>query len=438
MRIRFNRVSGPVFQRAQLLESADPLYNPGCGWYHVYTFPAQPPDGPRPVEEEVWLDEACREEILALVLVDIGAFRTGELSPEALDHISRIMDFFRENHKQMILRFVYDRAGKGMINEPSSRQLVKKHMEQIGAIIRPYAAHILVIQGIFVGNWGEMHGSKFLDSDSLCDLLHTLYRATGEECFLAVRTPAQWRTAADNPKLPEELKTKLALFNDGLFGSPTDLGTYAESDSEHPSRGNRSRRQELEWQEQYMGNVPNGGEALAGSSLTGYLTAAADMRKMHLSYLNSIYQPEQLEYWKNEQAAGEDCWGKLNGYEYIGRHLGYRFVVRDAEMKKGRLRITVENCGFANLCEGADCFLISMENGEETFRLELKTDPRQWKSGQIVLLETELPLKDWKKDQHLFLALERQREGGNIRFANQGAGEMLKIGSILIASSPST
>lgn len=79
-----------------------------------------------------------------------------------------------------------------------------------------------------------------------------------------------------------------------------------------------------------------------------------------------------------------------------------------------------------------------MENGEETFRLELKTDPRQWKSGQSVLLETELPLKNWKKDQDLFLALERPGEGGKIRFANQGAGEMLKIGSILIASSPST
>ena len=437
MRIRFNRASGPVFQRAQLLESAEPLYNPGCGWYHVYTFQAQPPDAPRPVEEEIWLDEACREEVLALVLVDIGAFRTGELSREALDHISRILDFFRENHKQMILRFVYDRVGKGMINEPSSRQLVKKHMEQIGDVIRPYAAHILVIQGIFVGNWGEMHGSKFLDSDSLCDLLHTLYRAAGEECCLAVRTPAQWRMAADNPKLPDEMKAKLALFNDGLFGSPTDLGTYAGSDSEQSHPGSRSRAKELEWQEQHMRNVPNGGEALAGNDLTGYLAAAADMRKMHLSYLNSVYQQEQLAYWKSEKVVQEDCWGQLNGYEYIGRHLGYRFVVRDAEWKKGQLRIRVENCGFANLCESADCFLIAMKDGEEAFRRRLDTDPRQWKSGQSVFLETELPLKNCKKDKELFLTLKRQSDSRNILFSNQGAEEMLQIGSILIASSPS-
>lgn len=437
MRIRFNKASGLVFQRAQLLESADSLHNPGCGWYHVYTFQAQPSEEFPSVEEEVWLDEACREEVLALVLVDIGAFRAGELSGEALDHISRILDFFRENRKQMILRLVYDRVGKGMMNEPSSRQLVKRHMEQIGGILRPYAAHILVIQGIFVGNWGEMHGSKFLDADSLCELLHTLYRATEGKCFLAVRTPAQWRTAADSPKLPEGLKGKLALFNDGLFGSPTDLGTYAGDDGDLSSRGNGSRARELAWQEKHLENVPNGGEALAGTELTGYLPAAADLGKMHLSYLNSVYQPEQLEYWKREKVVREDCWGNLNGFDYIGRHLGYRFVVRDAEMKKGRLRIRVENCGFAGLQEEADCLLITMENGAEIARRELDTDPRQWKSGQSVILETELSPKDWKENQSLALSLKRKSDGCRIRFANQGAENSLQIGSFVTANSPS-
>lgn len=435
MRIRFNKDSGPNFQRAELLESAEPLHNPGCGWYHVYTFQAQPPEDGRPVEEEIWLDEACQKEVLALVLVDIGAFRSSELSEEALAHITRIMDFFRGNQKQMILRFVYDRAGKGMVNEPSARGLVKRHMEQIGAAILPYASHILVIQGIFVGNWGEMHGSKFLDSVSLCDLLNTLYRATEGKCFLAVRTPAQWRTAADNPKLAKGLKTKLALFNDGLFGSPTDLGTYSESDVE-TLLGNRSRKKELEWQEQHMGDMPNGGEALAGSDLTGYLAAAAEMQKMHLSYLNSVYQPEQLNYWKSEKVFMTDCWGELNGYDYIGRHLGYRFVVRDAEMKKRKLQITVENCGFSNLHEKASCFLILMENGIEISRQDLNTDPRHWKSGQRVLLEAELPPEDLNGNRTFYLALKRNVDGSAVRFANQGSGNMLQIGSISTVSSP--
>lgn len=438
MRIRFKKDSGLKFQRAQLLESAKPLSNPGGGWYHVYTFQAQPPEDGRPVEEEIWLDDACKEEILALVLVDIGAFRSSELSEDALCHISRIMEFFRSSQKQMILRFVYDRVGKGMVNEPSAKRLVKKHMEQIGGIILPYAAHILVIQGIFVGNWGEMHGSKFLDDASLCDLLHTLYCATEGKCFLAVRTPGQWRTAADSPDLPEEMKTKLALFNDGLFGSPTDLGTYAGAGSEDPLLEKEIRRKELEWQEQHMGNVPNGGEALAGHDLTGYLSAAADMGKMHLSYLNSVYQPELLEYWKSERVARADCWGELNGYDYIGRHLGYRFVVRDAEMTKGKLRITLENCGFSNLHEEADCFLIIMENGARTGQQALNTDPRQWKSGQRALLEAELPAKDLNINQAFYLALKRKADGSAIRFANQGAEDMLQIGSIRIASSPST
>lgn len=63
-----------VFRKDELKESAEELGNPGCGWYHVYTFTAQPSAGGRTVEEEIWLDEACRKEQLALVIIDIGAF----------------------------------------------------------------------------------------------------------------------------------------------------------------------------------------------------------------------------------------------------------------------------------------------------------------------------------------------------------------------------
>ena len=58
------------------------------------------------MEEEAWLDESCRAERLALALIDIGDFRTKSLSREALLHIGQIMEFFRKNRKQLLLRFV--------------------------------------------------------------------------------------------------------------------------------------------------------------------------------------------------------------------------------------------------------------------------------------------------------------------------------------------
>ena len=88
------------------------------------------------------------------------SFRACEIPKEALLHIGQILEFFRRNGKEMILRFVYDNEGKGMEREPLTVSMVKRHMEQIGGAIRPYMEDILVLQGIFVGNWGEMHGSK--------------------------------------------------------------------------------------------------------------------------------------------------------------------------------------------------------------------------------------------------------------------------------------
>ena len=72
MRIRFREKT--AFEAARCRESSGELHNPGQGWYHVYTFRAKPDEG-RPVEEEAWLDESCRQEQLALVLILIGDYR---------------------------------------------------------------------------------------------------------------------------------------------------------------------------------------------------------------------------------------------------------------------------------------------------------------------------------------------------------------------------
>ncbi len=416
------------FHRADLVESSAQLGNPGCGWYHVYTFTAQPPKDGRPVEEEVWLDESCRGEGLALVLIDLKAFRSSPLSPEALAHIRRILEFFRRNGMEIILRFVYDTEGKGMEREPFTLSMVKRHMEQAGGVIGAYMRDILVLQGIFVGNWGEMHGSKFLDEASLWELTDTLYRVTEGKCFLAVRTPAQRRKIMSNPGIRPGLGERLGLFNDGIFGSSTDLGTYgSQSRDEAGEKGSWSRREELDWQAQFLEGVPNGGEILSGESPVGYRQAAEELAQMHVSYLNSIYHPEQLDYWRREQAR-EDCWAGLSGYEYIGRHLGYRFCVLDVTEKKGKeLQITVENSGFGNLCREAECFLKTEDgSGREAYH-RLDTDARQWRSGRETLLRTEMP-GEIKAGSRLSLLLKRKSDGRILRFANQEAGDSLLLG----------
>ena len=214
LRVRIRYRDGRRFVRAELKESSESLGNPGCGWYHVYTFAAKPPADGRPVEEETWLDGECRKEQLALALIDIGSYRTGAISQEALTHIEEIFRFFRREGKQMILRFAYDIRGEARVTEPSDIALVRRHMEQLGGIIGGYERDILVIQGILVGNWGEMHGSRFLDEASVCGLARTWYQVTKGRCYLAVRTPAQWRKIVENKEMECGIEERLALFNE--------------------------------------------------------------------------------------------------------------------------------------------------------------------------------------------------------------------------------
>ena len=47
-----------------------------------------------------------------------------------------------------------------MEREPTLFSIVLTHMRQLGAVVRAYESDILITQGLFIGNWGEMHGSK--------------------------------------------------------------------------------------------------------------------------------------------------------------------------------------------------------------------------------------------------------------------------------------
>lgn len=431
MRIRYRR-SGKLY-KAKYIESRETLSNPGCGWYHVYTFRAQPPPDGRPVEEEIWLDDVCRKERLALVLIDIGSFRCRDLSEAALLHVAEIMKFFQRAHKQMILRVTYDTGGNAAVREPGDLSRILVHMEQIGSVIRGFLADILVIQGIFVGNWGEMHGSRYMEPRDMLDLIHTLYRVTEGKCFLAVRTPAQWRQITGSLGSVTGLRQRLALFNDGIFGSPTDLGTYGTAGRAEAGRyGKWNREEELRWQDSHMGSAPNGGEALGGASPVGYGEAAERFRKMHLTYLNSIYRQEQLALWKGETVKTFGCWKGVSGYDYIGRHLGYRFVIRNVVRKgAGQLVVTVWNCGFSGLTEEADCFLLIETEDGETVRSRVDTDARDWRAGK----KTKVPVlfspeAGVYKRLKLFLRLERRADGTAIRFANQGAGDQILLGEL--------
>lgn len=428
MRIFFRKKN--IFQPEIMRESADALSNPGCGWYHLYTFNVS--------ETEAPLYVVCQEEELVLLRISIGVCRERELLPEELKNIFRILQFFQEKKKGMILRFVYDMEGRGMEAEPVGSSLVKKHMCQIGSVVRQFIPDVLAVQGILVGNWGEMHGSKFLTEKYLKELTQTMLESLNGRCFLAVRTPGQFQVITSS--MTEEQQKQIALFNDGMFGSATDLGTYGVATDQE--QGDQLREKALQWQHQTARHRFNGGEVLAGMESEAdrqrwqnVKKAADDMSDMHISYLNSTYQQDVLQMWKEQEIIWSGIAQKVSGYEYIGRHLGYRFVVRSVSVdRKLQMRLAVENCGFAELCQQAECFLV-LEQGDKKVCQCVRTDPESWESGKITELTVQLQITEQFSDAEeikCYLCLKRRYDGRYIRFANEGAGDYLFIGSFLL------
>lgn len=407
------------FEPAIFEEDTSYLQNPSCGWYRIYPFA---------IEEEQDFEELywclCPEETLALALVDIGAFRDEPLSEDALQNLAGILGFFRKHDKEIILRITYDREGRGMEREPDFLNTVIGHMQQLGAVIRAYREQILVVQGMLAGSWGEMHDSKFLSEERLKRLMHIWQEALGE-IAAAVRTPQQWRLLHPEGTVPG--KDRIGLFNDGMFGSPDHLGTYGWQRKEEAGwRGRWSREEEISFTGKIASAVPYGGEAVGESLELTFQDMVEEMRRTKTCYLNSVHDVRRLNQWKEALWGEAGVWEHISVFDYIGCHLGYRFVVRKAELagkKELYLRIYIENTGFSTLKEEAELLLCVESEGEPEYMVLPESlcgiEPQETKEITAGLSRDFIEgLSGNAAAYPLSLAIRRKRDKHPIFFAN--------------------
>lgn len=404
----------PQLHGADFAENTEELRNPARGWYQIYTLRAErEPD----LEELSWC--LREEETCALVLLDIGGYRDRDLDEAALTHIRGYLDFFDKSKKDMILRAAYDVEGRGAEHEPSLLSQVTAHIRQLEPILREFGRRILLFEGMLVGNWGEMHGSRFLTKKYMTELNEVLAQSA-PGITRAVRRPVQWRMLHPLPPGPE---TKVGLFNDAIFGSETDLGTFAPADSQ--AEGWEEPwpvRRELSFEEELCAFVPQCGEAVCGETYRSHTLpdTVERLRKMGMTCLNGVYDDKILRIWRGWTWNGPGVWRGMNGYDYIGRHLGYRFCVRSAGARVGagvcELSLRIENTGFSGFYQEARVWLILADrNGQETEFLT-DWDLREWKSGQTARLVWTIPCQEGT----LWLSARRAWDGAAIRFANGG------------------
>ena len=297
-------------------ESSEPLANPYQGFYHIigYTLSDEYTSANASYQTDSYTAS------LALLEINLKNYRKTEISETGLAQFNDILEAWSQapSNPKLILRFLYDWDGIAAVTEPDSLDRILTHMDQISPLVNQHQDLIYIIQGIFIGNWGEMHHSRFMDGASVGTLIRHLNAVIAPSIYLSVRTPAQWRMINDVYDVPsnfpafgtdDSLMGRLGLFNDGMLGSESDLGTYgstARRDAGSPAYQG-TRTEELEFQNRLCRYVPNGGEVIYQSTLSNLNTSVSALQAMHVSYLNADYDSRVLDKWRNTLWTGKDA-----------------------------------------------------------------------------------------------------------------------------------
>ena len=415
-KVRYN------FIKADLKETTEELGNPQRGWYQIHTFDiCREPD----FEELFWC--LNRDENLALIIINISAYREMPLDEAAFETIRKILRFFVDNGKDIVLRIVYDHEGNALEKEPFFFTRVVEHLNQLTPVINEFSDAIFVYQGMLIGNWGEMHTSRFMAPSKLKEMWSILREKLDNGLSLAVRRPVFWRILhPDDCGRLELSRDNTGLFDDAIFGSENHLGTFGTEPKESTSWDcSWMRSDELAFEENLCRYAPNGGEAICGESyLQSYNqeTTLAVLKQMHITYLNSAYDPAILDIWKNWKYEAAGMWQEHSFYDYVGQHLGYRFRIKDVSVslkdKKEELltlTVTIENTGFANIYQEVSLRLIGIDEDGEQFSQEFKYDMRELHSGSTQTISAEIAPVNCE----LYLAASLKKNGKRIYFANQ-------------------
>lgn len=426
-----------ITENDSFTESAKKLYNPNRGFYYMHGFRIN--DEETDFRQNI-ADRFCRDEETKLTLIEFNLqyYQDRPISEKGLENLEALFQELEKLDKQLIVRFVYDWNGENQQYEPESLDIILEHMRQVGPVLCKYKDTIFTLQGLFIGNWGEMNGTKYANMEDVQKLARQLAEVTDKSTFLSVRMPMFWRMATELPDAVSverddgTLASRLGLYNDGMLGSWSDYGTYGDhTKEEHGYFTYWNREEELAFQEELCKIVPSGGEVITDNSYNDFENALQDLKRMHVTYLNRDYDRNVLNKWENTTVTEDGVFQGMDGLSYVERHLGYRLLIKDTaldyqyEQDVLSVAIAMQNVGFAPLYneKKVQVILHSEETGE-THIYPVEQDIRDLTGGvdseEILTLEVDIPLAgETEKNYTVYFEIQDTASGERILLANE-------------------
>ncbi len=329
---------------------------------------------------------------------DLSAYRTRSLPSSYLNKLETGFANLRKQGLKTVLRFAYnypETEAEYLNAQDATLSRVKSHIQQLQPVLQRNADVIAVMQGGFIGAWGEWHTSshnlttparKAAVRDALLQalpaqrLLQVRYPADLARWYPEPVTLAQWLSSSPPPA------ARVGLHNDCFLASTDDVGTYfAETVAES---------QALRTYAQKATTVTGaGGETCAPPEPAQARMTCADILRegaaYHMSYLNRDYYGGFFAQW---QAGG--CLAE------VSRRLGYRVELQtvahsSTAAHRGTLTwsATLLNQGWARPLNARSLVLSLVDVQGQTTVLPLPgSDLRQAAPGELLRLEGEVAL----------------------------------------------
>ncbi|MFN3377536.1 MAG: DUF4832 domain-containing protein [Burkholderiaceae bacterium] len=321
---------------------------------------------------------------------DLSAYRTRDLPASYLRALESGFAQLRARGLKAVVRFAYNYPGNetDYLNAQDARlSRVKRHIAQLQPVLQANADVIAVLQGGFIGAWGEWHTSSnnLTSPANKAAVRDALLQALPPGRTLQVRYPADlaawYPTTATlaqmlDPQPPAA--ARIGLHNDCFLASPDDVGTYWASTP--------TQSAVLRSYAQAAASVTGaGGETCLPPQPAQARMACSDILRegaaYRMSYLNRDYYQGFFARWQAEGCLAE-----------VSRKLGYRLqlhtVAHAATAVAGgalEWRLAFSNQGWARPLNPRTLTLYLVDAADRATALPLAgTDLRQATPGDTL------------------------------------------------------
>ena len=399
---------------------------------------------------------------------------TENLPESLLENLQRGLDAIRDAGLKVILRPAY--AWDWTPPVAQHWDIVKNHISQINEIISKNYDVVMALEAGILGPWGEWHSDGiYTDSNSKegANFRYELYKhildTIPDSIPVCLRYPyfikeMQYIDStlplSQNFIAPQAGQSiamgyrlnRIAYHDDSFMADINDWGSYNPRDiwwgKESGLSSNKATNDMLrEWMQNIRistgGNILMGGETewddkatLKHENSISPLRVLTEMADMHTTYMNTDYNPEHINLWKNTDAPVSDLGEPAESvYDRIERKLGYRLRLTEVEMTTAtatggdfKINILMYNDGFASIVKERPLYVV-FDDGKNRYDYcidYIETQLRLWLPGANSL-ETEFTLRAdmpkgiytvalWLPDNAENL---RSRPEYSVRFANK-------------------